>query len=238
VDHPHENGLKCGLFEHDGSKNLHGIGPRRPIADLLFAAGTDAEAEAFESSLAILNRPSWKSVITPLIPSPSPAPTSDHIVISRLVDLLPDAKPQSLADVSLKKAPTVNPSLSPAIQTHPIPASPGCLTFQIHVPDAPPANYRTVFQTSVLINHPQSTGGTFSVTVNGAHMVDLSPEPGKTAPVELDLSQWAGQLITLGLGVHPGRDPAYDWMTWCTPSICLKPSRTQEKPVHSGLSHP
>ena len=238
VDHPHENGLKCGLFEHDGSKNPHGIGARRPIADLLAAAGTDAEAEAFEPSLAILQRANWKSLITPLIPSPAPAPTSDHIVITRLVDLLPDAKPQSLADVSVKKAPTVNPPLSPAIQTHPIPASPGQLTFRIHVPDASPTKHRTVFQTSVLINHPQSTGGTFSVTVNGAHVVDLSPEPGKIAPVEVDLSQWAGQLVTLGLGVHPGRDPAYDWMTWCAPRICLKPSRTQENPVHSGLSHP
>ena len=238
VDHPHENGLKCGLFEHDGSKNPHGIGPRRPIADLLMAAGTDTETEAFKPSLATLQRTDWQSLVTPLTPSPQPAPSSDHIVITRLIDMLPDAKPQSLADVSVKKAPAVNPALSPAIQTHPMPAGQGKLTFRIHVPDAPPADYRTVFQASVLINHPQSTGGTFSVIVNGTRVFQLSPAPAKPAPVELDLSQWAGQVIDLDLAVHPEKDPTYDWMTWCAPRVCLKPSRGQEKPVHSGLSHP
>jgi hypothetical protein len=215
-----------------------GVGTRRPIADLLQAAGTAAETKSFAPYLAILGRSDWDQLIEPIVESSEQHTATDAISLVRLIDLLPNATRENLSDVAIKKLTNAAPHLSPAIQTHPVPHAKGELTFKIAVPDAPPAVYRAAFRSAILINNRNSTGGTFSVSINGLPVITQSPPPGKTVPIEVDLSRWAGQIISLALGVHPEKDSSYDWMTWCAPSVILRPSRKHEIPVHSGLSRP
>lgn len=238
VDHPHENGLRCGLFAHDETRNSQGVGSRRPIADLLDAAGTAAETEAFAPYLAFLGLSDWTSSPMQVSKPLRTPPVNADVILLRLVNALSDGKQKNLADVSVRKFPDLDATLSPAIRTHPTPASQGTLTFRVSIPDAPLDTHRTVFRSTVLIEHAKSTGGTFSLWVNDALVLSKTVQPGRAAQMEADLTQWSGQTISLALGVHPDEDPAYDWMTWGDPSIILKPSRPDEKPVHSGLSRP
>lgn len=237
VDHPHENGLRCGVFAHDGSQNLLGVGSRRPIADVVEAAGTDAEEETFAPYLAVLGRSDWEKLVNPVLTPSKSESNNTGVTLVRLIDRIADAKSENLSDVAEKRLPG-RLALSPAIQTHPLPGTQGKLTFRLSIPDASPEDFRTVFRTTVFVNHPKSTGGTFSLLVNGLALKSRFLEPEVSEVMEIDLTQWAGQTVDLSLSVHPGKDTAYDWMTWGAASLFLKPSHAIDKPMHPRISRP
>ena len=62
VDHPHEDGLHCGVREHDGSPNILGIGRPRKIWEVMQKAGTAGEDDAFAFALPMVGRTSWENI--------------------------------------------------------------------------------------------------------------------------------------------------------------------------------
>ncbi len=63
VDHPHENGLHCGLREHDGSPNILGAGRARRIWEVMQKAGTLEEDAAFAFALPVIGLKDWSEVV-------------------------------------------------------------------------------------------------------------------------------------------------------------------------------
>ena len=225
VDHPNENGLRCGAFSHDGSANPTAIGSRRPILDYLEAADTQAEDAIFKPALDRLGRSDWENLIQPVHPPAEPsAENRREIPLVQLIDLLPSATATNLADVSEKRTHQPTGRISVGIQTHPKASGLGSLSFRVHLPDFPSNEFHPLLSLKTHINNPMSTGGTFFIAINENTIFKHEAVAMEEYPVQLDLRRWAGQTIRIRLSVDPGKDSAYDWMVWHEPVILLKSS--------------
>lgn len=237
VDHPNENGLRCGAFAHDGSVNPSAVGNRRPILDYLEAADTPAEETVFAPALGVLGRSDWENLLKPVNPTAElSAENGREIPLVQLVDLLPSATATNLADVSEKRAHHPTGRISTGIQTHPNASGLGSLSFRIPLPDFPANEFHPLLSLKTRINNPMSTGGTFFIAINENTIFKHETVAMEEHPVQIDLRRWAGQTVRIRLSVDPGKDSSYDWMVWDEPVILLKSSHKPQKLLQSGLS--
>jgi hypothetical protein len=112
---------------------------------------------------------------------------------------------------------------------------PSSLTWQLDLGE----HFRIVLRSGLLVAEPQdpefepSDGVLFEVSIdNGEHVnpvfqrlvMPSSFEEG-FAPIEIDLSQYAGQTVELILSTHTGTTmeatPNYDWAYWHYPELIL-----------------
>ena len=131
------------------------------------------------------------------------------------MDRLPDATidaltveddVQTLPDGGFRRALMLHP--------HDNPAAPGTITFTLDLPAGSPA-----FAFGTTDRSPRGNGQTFRVRINGEPRFEYQQSQPRIADHRVDLSDFAGQAVTLTLEVDPDGDASYDWAYWLTPAI-------------------
>jgi hypothetical protein len=222
VDHPHEGGLHFGLWAHDGSSNVNGIGKKRAIWNVFKSAGTEDEDAAFAFALPILGRTDWNDVVSSKFEPPrAPFVDSDNLVYD-FVQNRDSALKENVQNVARKLVGPEDEIQRPGLLEHPMPKGLGRLSFKVKIPSEKDGDCFLLFD--ALLNHEKSTGAAFSVEVEGKEVFAQSLKAGEKVPAEISLNQWRGRDISVCWIVDALKDPGYDWTTWVAPRIVVRKS--------------
>lgn len=220
VDHPHEDGLHCGVREHDGSSNVNGIGRPRKIWEVMQKAATQKEDDAFAFALPIVGRSDWKEVVAARFDPPRESKREHGRVVFDFVLHREEAQRDNVQAVELRKLGPPDEVQERGLLQHPKPNGRGRLTW--HVPIPAEANRRCLLVFDALLNNAQSRGARFAVEIDGREIFSRDLQGGERAPALLDLAEWQGREVSIALAVEALADPANDWTTWVAPRIVLR----------------
>lgn len=220
VDHPHEHGLHCGIRKHDGSANVNGVGQPRKIHEVMRAAGSPQEDEAFAFALPILGRTDWTRAIAPSVQPPKAARRQPESVWMDLLHASEGAVPENLQSVQRRRIGAPNEVTVQGVLLHPKPKGRGRWIFKsLRLPEVDQGPCHLNFE--LLLDNAQGRGAAFFVEINGTEIFSKKLQPAERFNHAVDLSPWSGQSVDLALGVDALADPAYDWCVWMEPRIVL-----------------
>jgi hypothetical protein len=223
VDHPHEFGLYCGIREHDGSSNVLGIGRKRKFWEVMQAAGTPGEENAFAFALPVIGRSDWLNIVSTHFDPPRPPQKEQRKVAYDFVLHLKDARAENLQAVEKRKVGMPDEVGEAAILEHPKATGRGSLFFNVEIPPVDAATQaHPVLKFDALLNHSKSSGAGFHVTVDGIEVFSMLLRGGGRESASVDLSPWSGSSVVVALVVDAAGDPAYDWATWVSPAVVFQ----------------
>ena len=219
VDHPDEDGLRCGMREHDGSPNKAGMGRPRKIWDVARAAGTAGEDAAFAFALPIVGRKDWSGIVaTRLDTTPVPPDRMSAGIVFDFVAQRSAAQLENTLAFEHKRVPLDAGWAAGAIQQHPNPRGVSRATWRVAVPAGQPC----VLRFTALLNHAESKGAGFAVKIDGQTVFDKKLAGKETARAEIDLAPWAGKEAAFDFLIDPLDSNQFAWATWVEPRIVLK----------------
>ncbi len=213
VDHPDEDGLRCGLREHDGSPNKSGMGRARKIWDVVRQAGTAEEDAAFAFALPIVGREDWSHPVSTEMDRSPPDRVAFDFVARR-----GDAQLENTLAFEHKRIPRDAGLTAAAIQQHPNPRGLSRATWRVAVPAEKPC----ILRFTALLNHAESKGAGFAVKIDGQTVFDKKLAGQASERAEIDLAPWAGKEVTFDFLIDPLDRSQFAWATWVEPRIVLK----------------
>jgi hypothetical protein len=214
-DHPGEFGLRCGLRAHDAESNM--VGARRPIWEVVRAAGTPEEDAAFAFALPLLGRRDWVDVVATQFEPERPQKASlgfGKRVLKDFVRSKDEGVRENLAAVERRRIGPADEVPEFGVLTHPVAGKTGFWRFRVELPLGRPS---LVY--GALLNHPESRGVRLQVGVEGEPIWTQELKGGERVDTELDLSRWSGRTVDLVFGVDPMGDPGHDWAVWVGPRL-------------------
>ncbi len=219
VDHPDEDGLHCGLREHDGSPNKSGMGRTRKIWDVARAAGTAEEDAALAFALPIVGRKDWSNLVSMQIDTTPVSP--DRMSTGIVFDFTANRRAAQLENTlafELKHVPVEADWVAAAIQQHPNPHGLSRATWRVAVPAGQPC----VLRFTALLNNADSKGAGFAVKIDGQTVFDKKIAAKESARAEIDLAPWAGKEAAFDFFIDPLDHSQSAWATWIEPRIVRK----------------
>jgi len=221
VDHPHEDGLHCGVRAHDGSPNVLGVGPARKIWEVMQKAGTAEEDQAFAFALPVIGRADWSNVVaTSFEPSRATRREPGKLVFD-FVEKRGEARQENLQAVEVRSIGAPDEVPQRGLQEHPKAQGAGLLSYQLRLP-AHGNEESELLVFDALLNHVKSHGIAFAVRVDGREMFHQKLAGGERASAEIDLASWSGREVSVQFVVDALGDPSYAWATWVAPRIVLR----------------
>ncbi len=222
VDHPLEDGLRCGFRAHDGTPNVNGIGRARKIWEVAQAAGTSKEDEAFAFALPMIGRANWEHVVATEFEPSRPSKRLKGRLVYDFVRNLKAGVPENIEPVQTRRIGPPEEVQESAFQEHPKPRGRGRLTFKVALPACEPESSEGLFlEFDALLNHLKSDGASFHVEIDGREIYSRVLHGGERESARLELSEWQGREVAVAFGVDALADPAFDWTTWVSPRVVL-----------------
>jgi hypothetical protein len=227
VDHPHEDGLKVGIREHDGSSNILGMGRKRQIWEVIKSAGTPGEDAAFAFALPVVGRADWSEVINPRIEEARRSRKEPSRVIYDFAARWKEANSENVQVVERCKVGPRDEVQEAGILEHPKSKGLGFLRFMVPIPaENVPLGGPLALRFEAFLNHAKSTGAGFRVEIEGIEVFSKILGPMERTAVEVDLERWRGKNVAIAWIVDAAGSPAYDAAVWVEPAIVVK------SPVH------
>lgn len=224
VDHLREGGLRLGLWSADASamperpdKPLHKV----KIHEVFAAMGTDREPEAIAFAEEIIGQPFEAFAVSFDIPEKAPVIGREGVRWAySLVEHSGDAKLANLSDYSMRPVRRDEGTVL-GMMEHPSDDGFGTATYGLKLPALREGEV-LLFTSDAAILGPSDDGVRFSVLVNGEQLWAQTIVDEQPVEVSLDLARFAGQRVTLALGVDGLENTTYDWSTWVDPTLVVR----------------